>query len=96
MDKFGLFDILNKLQVSEKQSNALQNLVSGFLNSNLIKPNNKTNEKSESPKSSEPPLYLKSDAILKVIKKHDLISKQIDLDNKNNWFFGDVTILGWF
>ena len=82
LDKFGLFDILNKLQVSEKQSNALQNLVSGFLNSNLLKPNNTANEKSESPKSSEPPLYLKSDAILKVIKKHDLISKQIDENNK--------------
>ena len=82
MDKFGLFDILNKLQVNEKQSNALLTLLNSFLNSNLLKTNSQTIKKSESPTHTEPPHYFKSDAILNVIKKHDSISKQIDLNGK--------------
>ena len=83
MDKFGLFDLLNKLQLNEKQSNALQNLLSGFLSTNAQKPSDSKNEKGVSPKIIEPPPYFKSEAILNVIKKHDLISKQIDKDNKS-------------
>lgn len=81
MDKFGLFDLLNKLQINEKQSAAFQKILTSLLSSNVQK--NTDKEKGESPKIIEPPPHLKSDAILSVIKKHDLISKQIDKDNNN-------------
>ena len=84
MDKFGLLNILNKLQVNEKQSTALKNLLTAFLNANTPNPSDKTIEKGESPKPIEPPPYFKSDAILNVIKKHDLLSKQIDINNKKH------------
>lgn len=82
MDKFGLFDMLNKLQINEKQSTAFQKILTSLLTSNGQK--NTEKEKGESPKTTEPPPYFKSDAILSVIKKHDLISKQIDKDNNKN------------
>ena len=34
MDKFGLFDLLNKLQINEKQSAAFQKILTSLLNSN--------------------------------------------------------------
>ena len=81
MDKFGLFDLLNKLQINEKQSAAFQKILTSLLSSNAQ--NSIEKEKGESPKITKPPPYFKSDAILSVIQKHDLISKQIDKDNNN-------------
>ena len=82
MDKFGLFDILSKLQGNDKQNNAILNLLNNLANSNLLKANEISKEKGESPKPTEPPPYFRNQAIIKVIKNHDLISKQIDKDNK--------------
>ncbi len=82
MDRFGLFNILSKLQTNENQRNALQSLLGNLLNSSMQKSDNSNKENSEGSKITEPPPYFKSEAILNVIKKHDLLSKQIDKDNK--------------
>ena len=82
MNKFGLFDILSKLQNNDKQNDLLQNLLSSFLNTKTQKNQESNVKKDESPNITEPPPYFKSQAILNVIKKHDLLSMQIDNDNK--------------
>ncbi len=84
MDKFGLFDILNKLQSNNKQSDILSNLLTNFLSKQSSNPPAEKNKKGVDSKITEPPPYYKSDAILNVIKKHDILSKQIDKDNKNH------------
>ena len=84
MDKFGLFDILSKLQTNDKQNNAIKSLLDGLLNSPIAKKQDNIDKKDESPKITEPPPYFKSQAIIDVIKNHDLISKQIDKDNKKS------------
>ena len=81
MDKFGLFDILNKLQSNDKKTDILSNLLNGFLSMQKSNPQPTKTQKGGDCKLTEPPPYYKSDAILKVIKKHDILSKQIDKNN---------------
>lgn len=76
MDKFGIFDIFTKLA----QDKNVQNLLSSTINSLISKPTleNKTNAPT---KQNAPPVKhnkYSEEAILKVLKRHDEISKNID------------------
>lgn len=80
MDKFGLFELLSKLSYSKNNDSPLINILNG-----LISSKNKENPKKmgDGVTINEPPPYYKSDAILKIISRHNEISKQIDKNNKS-------------
>ncbi len=75
MDKFGIFDILNKLASDKATSDKIINAVKNVANVNLNK--NKQEEKSQKPK-----IKYSQTAILNLLQKHDKMSKEIDKNTK--------------
>ena len=85
MDKFGIFDILTKLSTNKTATDGLCEAVKKISNS-LSESQNTT------PKATNEKVIVKNDhskkpkfsqsAILQVLKKHDELSKQIDINNK--------------
>ena len=85
MDKFGIFDILTKLSTNKTATDGLSEAVKKISNSLLSSQNSALNETREKVivknERSKKPKFSQS-AILQVLKKHDELSRQIDLNNK--------------
>ncbi len=74
MQKFGLFDVIEKLAPVEK---VVKNLFNSSAKPNVPPQNNAENiAKNPSKKKNYAPLY-------ELMKRHDEISKRIDQNNKN-------------
>ena len=83
MDKFGLFDLISKLSSTENNSTPLSKLIDGLVSANkTTNDNNKIIKKGGESHLKDTPPHYKSDAILKIIEKHDKLSKEIDKNNE--------------
>ncbi len=82
MNKFGLINLFTKIA---EDKNA-QNLLSGAINSLFNNNGEKVNSSSVKTENPTPPQKIKHSqgAILNLLKRHDEISKNIDLNEKNN------------
>ena len=81
MNKFGLIDIFTKLSQDKNAVNLLTNAVSSLFNKSSINANVK---KDLSPNERKPvKTKYSQDAIISILKKHEELSKNIDLQNKN-------------
>ena len=78
MNKFSLIDAFTKLASDKNAINTLTNLVGGLVNGNK----NFTENKQTTPTVTKS--KYSQDAILSLLKKHEEMSKNIDLQNKNN------------
>ena len=76
MDKFGIFDIFTKLA----QDKNVQNLLSSTINTLISKPSleNKNNAPTKQSDQTIKRNKYSEEAILKLLKRHDEISKNID------------------
>ena len=78
MDKFGIFDLISKLSSTENKDNPLSKLIDGLVSPNKNQATNAPQiKKGGNAHLKDTPRY-NSDAILKIIEKHDKLSKQID------------------
>ncbi len=77
MDKFGLFNSLSKLATNENALNSITKLIK------TVASNNANQEISNKPKANKViKAHYDTKAIQDVLKRHDEISKFIDLQNK--------------
>ena len=75
MNKFGLIDVFTKLAQDKNTVNNISSVVSSLLN------NNKSNAKNTKV-SDKPNNKYSQNAIITLLKRHDELSKQIDLIEK--------------
>ncbi len=81
MNKFGLIDIFTKLSSDKNAQDFLSTAVKSLLNGN----EGKAVTPAPAPKtpSAQPTKKANNEAILSLLKRHDEISKSIDLAEKN-------------
>ena len=78
MNKFSLIDVFTKLANDKNSLNTLTSLVNGLVSNNK----NPTQQTKQTTPNNEK--KYSQEAILSLLKKHDEMSKNIDLKNKNN------------
>ncbi len=78
MDKFGLFDIFTKLTQDKNVKNLLSSTLNSLFSQNFSKPKVEMPTK-QSPNATKPNKY-SQEAILNLLKRHDEISKNIDIN----------------
>ena len=78
MNKFSLIDVFTKLASDKNSLNTLSSLVNGLVNGS--KNNTQQKRQSSGPSKNK----YSQEAILSLLKKHEEMSKNIDLKNKNH------------
>ncbi len=81
MNKFGLIDIFTKLSQDKNAVKLLTNTVNSLLNKNPASLSEQTEEKKIVQAKK---LKYSQEAILSLLKRHDELSKNIDLQIKNS------------
>ena len=77
MNKFGLIDVFTKLAQDKNTVSNISSVVNSLFNNSKLKQNAKTNKTTD----NSPNPYSQN-AIVSLLKRHEELSKQIDLNEK--------------